>query len=76
MGGNSKIEIHYSLLRTSLYQVFTINYIILILILMVRSLNGAIHFRNFSGRVHCVALIDQKFMSEYKGRSRFVLGNI
>ena len=28
------------------------------------------------GRVHWFALIDQKFMSEYKGRSRFVLGNI
>ena len=76
MGKNSKIEIYYSLFRTSLYQVFTLNYIILILMLMVRCLNRMAHLRNFNGRVHCFALIDQKSMSEYKGRSRFVLGNI
>ena len=70
------MKYHYSLLRTSLYQVFTLNYIILILMLMVGSLAGAAHLRNFSGRVHWFALIDQKFMSEYEGRSKFVLGNI
>ena len=40
------------------------------------SLTRATHMRNFSGWVHRFALIDKKFMSEYKGRSRFVLGNI
>ena len=43
---------------------------------MMGCLDGAAYFRNFNGRVYWFALTDQKFISEYKGRSRFVLGNI
>ena len=75
MGVNSKIEIQ--ILFTPNFFVSSIYYKLYNFDINAdEEFEWATHLRNFSGRIHWFALIDQKFMSEYKGRSRFVLGNI